>query len=175
MRFGFLKAGFRLAHDILDKVAVAMNAYFGLGRDIEDVSFRNVFVDTSKGQNSQGRPPLLPGISERIGKNHTLRALLRVAEDWEHGRFPGPITRQRNAATHRILPLAQERDFGGEGSSDQEGASRFENRTYLVLRIARAAVLYGMAAIRHAEAEEGGENATSIPEFEIGVSVPVRR
>lgn len=145
LHIGMRKAAFQLAHNVLDKVAYCLALYFDLKTDLKRVNFSNVWIE-SGAKNDSG-----PSLNETLGtaaqENNYLRALRDLADDWYQSRFPGPLKAHRNAATHRGLCIV---DSLVDLKVDSEAAAshhQFERRTFLMLRLAKSAVLYLMGAL----------------------------
>lgn len=140
----------RAALDVLDRVAVAANHYFGLGVDPTKVNFRQVW-------RSLEQPRLLLGrVAEEIaGGNYAMLALTSMADDlvgngWLEGR-----QRFRNVATHRFVVTHSERVGPSSWRPAKEIYHLYEpdldEELIAALQTARSSILYLHEAVRLSE------------------------
>lgn len=153
-----VRASYRIAYSLLDKVAFLINEYFELGRDLERVNFKNVWLDDGK----RSKP-----LDSRFATydNWPLRGLFWLSKeifDEQLKRTTNPDARElhdiRNHLEHKYLQvhegwaasvLAQRLAPGSLGLSIS--SDRFEAKATRVLKIARSALIYLPLAIRHEE------------------------
>ncbi len=151
-----VRTAFRLGYGLLDKIGYFINYYWGLGSDAHRVGFRSVwYVDAEAGQ---GLHPRFHGY-----ENWPLVGLFWLAKDLFDDHFQrvtNPEAREifilRNSLEHKYLQLHNEwgadRDAissGGFGLSI--GRLAFEVKALRVLKMARAALIYLVLAVRQEE------------------------
>lgn len=147
-----MRLAFRTAYGLLDKVAGFINAYFQLGQKPERVNLRNVWL-TKDGRS------IRPEFTEQ--PNWPLRGLYWLAFDivGEAPADPDAIApeaaeliRLRNALEHRCLVL-REFAVGQPGGRILESIEidAFRDRTYMMMRLARASIIYLSLAVGREE------------------------
>jgi LA2681-like HEPN len=151
-----LKASYRLAYSLFDKIAIFINDYFRLQRPVQDVSFRKIFYELPK---KKGAPRVLaPAFSGH--QNWPLRGLFALSKDIFDTDFKETATPDaqmlddlRNAAEHRFLSL---HDYlleeKSSGAHFKLTISAFEEKTLRIVKLARAALIYLSLAVRREEA-----------------------
>lgn len=176
-----MKAAFRIAYSLLDKVAYFLNDYLALGIPETRVSFRGLWYD------GQERARGLR-VDLRSSENAPLRGLFWIAKDLfakERGFVEAiePEARElaavRNHLEHKYLKLHL---FGppeppqGDDRSDFDALAHsldrgeFERKTLRLLQLGRTALLHLAMAV-HAEerSRAGGKDASRILTQEIDV------
>ncbi len=146
-----LRLAFRAAYGLLDKVAGFVNAYFQLGEKPERVNLRNVWLARD------GRS-IRPEFAEQ--PNWSLRGLYWLAFDIVGSEPTEPdaiapeaaeLNRLRNALEHRCLVL-REFDVGRpSGILETCTVDMFRARTFTMVRLARAALIYLSLAVGREE------------------------
>lgn len=146
-----LRLAFRAAYGLLDKVAGFINAYFQLGGKPERVNLRNVWLA------KDGRS-IRPEFAEQ--PNWSLRGLYWLAFDIVGSEPAEPdaiapeaveLNRLRNALEHRCLIL-REFDAGHpSGVLETCTVDTFRERTFTMIRLARASLIYLSLAVGREE------------------------
>lgn len=146
-----LRLAFRAAYGLLEKVAGFVNAYFKLGEKPERVNLRNVWLA------KDGRS-IRPEFAEQ--PNWSLRGLYWLAFDIVGSEPAEPdaiapeaaeLNRLRNALEHRCLIL-REFDAGNpSGVLETCTVDTFRARTFTMVRLARAALIYLSLAVGREE------------------------
>lgn len=135
IRSGFLKTSLRLSADLLDKCAVFLTGYLQLPHPEDQVTFGNVWYQKRK--HKQG---LLEEIKTRLTANQFLSALYDLQRDLFANSYPFPFKTLRNNSTHKRMVLSW------YGSLDEEiencGLEIFQEATFQLLRMAKAAIIY---------------------------------
>lgn len=148
-----LASAYKIALDILDKVAIAANHYFNFGESAENISFSNLWRSKN---NKTKEYTLKPSIYAVINsKAPALYGLVELADDF---RDPKGIRSHhkntRNLSTHRFIVL---HDFGSYPVPDQLTEighfvkSDFEKEVISALRVCRASIQLLAFAIRQNE------------------------
>jgi hypothetical protein len=159
----------RAALDLLDKIAVALNEYLGLGIDVDDVYFRTFWYE----------PKTTPvrwrtGLSAEVAAGNTaLVALSEIAADLSADVSNGETQKgflhehrkARNTSTHRFLVL---HDFALHGfrpspSIEHRDLAEFERASIETLRLVRAALLYFLEVISRRERRSPRNGRFAIP------------
>ena len=147
-----LRASFRSAYAVFDKVGLFLNDYFGLGIKPGKVTFRNVWFEISKRPKSEIR-------SKFEGhQNWLLRGLYFLSKDlfdrdFEEVAEPDAVklSQLRNRAEHRFLSFQR---FVTEQSTDTHqfiSIDEFEGKTLRLLKMARETLIYLSLAMHRAE------------------------
>lgn len=146
-----LRLAFRAAYGLLDKVAGFINAYFQLGEKPERVNLRNVWL-TKDGRSIRQEFAEQP--------NWSLRGLYWLAFDIVGSEPAEPdaiapeaaeLNRLRNALEHRCLIL-REFDAGRpSGVLETCTVDTFRERTFTMVRLARASLIYLSLAVGREE------------------------
>ena len=163
LRSGFLKSSLRLATDMFDKCAGFLNLYLELGHPEDKVIFSNVWYN--KRQYKKG---LHENIETLLKANHFLAALYDINKDLYSGTYPAPFRSIRNDATHKRLVLSWYGSLDETGSTIHD-LSDFQEHVRILLRMAKAAVIYLVAVVdveekrRKAERVTRGKNSGVIP------------
>ena len=149
----------RAALDILDRVAVCANEYFGLGSKPTEIYFQGFWRE--KGGTGDWRAPLQ---DELTAQNPGLIALGELAADLGEGGMLAAKHSLRNIGTHRFSVL---HDLGNSARSpspgvDHHNIEEFFTETVDTLQVVRSAILYLFDAIECREARQrtGGPRAT---------------
>ena len=146
---GILKASFRTAVDVLDKIGYLLSTYLKLEHKERRVYFNTVwYLDCDR---KKGEHPL---VAETKTKGRWLRVLHELQEDWFAERFPGPFQSLRHVGTHRGLILSTGDDVGqavpGARSVDEHRVDAL-----LMLRCVKAALVYLFLFIDEEEKRRG--------------------
>ena len=148
-----LRASFRIAYGLLDKVAGFINAYYKLGVEARRVDFRNIW-HVKKGVI---RPEFLNK------ENLHLRGLY-----WPEA---VELKRLRNLLEHRCL-VVREMDFGDPmGVVETTSLENFEQSTMHIVRLARVALMYLAFSLRKEESDrrKGNREDEIIPTMKLPV------
>lgn len=162
-----VKAAFRMAYSILDKVAFLLNAYVGLGVAPRDVSFRTIWFDNqdvSKGMLAAfHRRPNLP----MRGLYWVSRDMFEDRDGFKESAEPDAQQLQqiRNHIEHRYLKVHEEMwtgPYDNDPFRDKLAVSIYreelEAKALRMLKIARAALIYVVCAVNIEEqARPGGD------------------
>ena len=146
----------RTALDLLDKIAVTANHYFGLGLAPDEVSFGKLW--RGKPDKVTGVRPLTEKVEKPIrGGAHALYGLVELAEDY--GSITGILHAQknlRNTGTHRFVVL---HDLGEPARSRQapevehHHLEQFAQDVLRALRVARSAIqMLALSIAQHEQA-----------------------
>jgi hypothetical protein len=167
-----VKASFRVAYSLLDKVAFFLNHYLKLGIDDSKVHFKSFWY--VKQDRKLG---LLPTVEQR--SNWPLRGLFWIGKDLHDRYTPGfmdalepdaqALADIRNHLEHKYLKL-HEREWSGPPDRGDRTAkamadtlahsvyrSDFEAKTLRLLKMVRAALIY-LALVIHGEEKERAKN-----------------
>ncbi len=170
-----LRASFRSAYAIFDKVGLFLNDYFGLGIEPEKVTFRNVWFENSQSPKSEIR-------SKFEGyQNWPLRGLYFLSKDlfdrdFEEVADPDTVklSRLRNQAEHRFLSF---QSLLTEQSTDTHqfiSIDEFEDKALRLLKMARETLIYlSLAMHREEKLREQGNSDKGTLGIPI-VSRPIR-
>jgi LA2681-like HEPN len=163
-----LRASFRIAYGLLDKVGGFINAYYQLGMEPKRVDIRNVW-HTKEGD---VRP-------EFLGKpNLALRGLYWLAFDIigddpadQDSMAPqaSELKRLRNLLEHRSLVLRLMDGDKAMGVVETASLREFEEQAMQVVRLARAALMYLAFSMRKEESDRKPERKGVIPSMELPV------
>jgi hypothetical protein len=164
-----MRAAFRVAYSLFDKISYFTNHYLQLGHDPNRVSFRGVWYE------AKGKPPrpILASLASR--QNWPLRGLFWLSKDLFEDEFTAvtepdaqSLNELRNHLEHKYLQLHQEigefvlRAFG---QSVYEGD--FADTTLRLLKLVRASMIYLSLSVCHEEQarqkKSGPRKAPSMP------------
>ena len=139
----------RTVLDVLDRVAVCVNDYLGLGGKPNAIYFRTFWRE--HGGKGAWRPAIQ---AETLAGNPGLVALSDLASDLCEGGFLAPKHNLRNVSTHRFCVLHDEGDRPSRPSAaiNHYNMSAFLDQTIGSLQIVRSAILYLVDAIAWHEA-----------------------
>jgi hypothetical protein len=163
-----LRASFRIAFGLLDKVAGFINVYYELGMDPQRVDIRNVW-HTKKGD---VRPEFLDK------PNLALRGLYWLALDIigddpidQDSISPdaAELKRLRNLLEHRCLVLREMNVSDSMGAVETASLDDFECQAMQILRLARAALMYLTFSMRKEESKRRPTGDDFIPSMELPV------
>ncbi len=132
---GLLKNSLKSAYDLLDKCGGFINLYFQLQHNEEYVTLNNVWY-----QNLSHKKGLNQIIKKHLQNNQYLSALKDLNTDLFRGKFPANLKLWRNQTTHKRLTLSFY-DSSDE-YDDVINYDLFKERTYQVLRLAKASIIY---------------------------------
>jgi len=171
LRWETLKNTFRMLYSIFDKVAYFLNEYFSLERPQDRVSFRTMWFVTEKSKGNQGsKKKINPLLSM---SNKPLRALYMLSKDFgstdnEYLSSINPDARDlaetRNYIEHRhfriqLIESHRSTESARPGSYVfSVGELRMRNRTLILMRAAREALIYLSLSV-HAEEQRRSERA----------------
>lgn len=151
----------KLAADILDKIACAVNEWLSLHRNVTNVYFTNTFVYRGKRTRlPQWEKKILPEMNEG---NTGLLALADLAADVSFDGHLEPLRLIRHAGTHRFLVLHDIAvgDSRASAAVEHHLVRDFTKEAISTLRVVRAALLYLLQAIEVREARNpGGKNGS---------------
>jgi len=135
---GLLKSAFRGAYGVLDKVAVFLNEYYGIGLCERAVQFHSTYDRRCIwARGGVPRPEI------RQSENISLYALYDVFLDFDGGYY-ARLRDIRNALAHRTL-LVRESYVEAQGASETADALTLEEmvaETVGLLQLARSCVIY---------------------------------
>jgi hypothetical protein len=167
-----LKISFRLSYSILDKIAYLLNDYLKLGIKPSKVSFRtlwhsnpqnnslNTFFVTSDNWALRGLYWLSKDLYEKENNYHSV--LEPEAKE---------IALIRNFIEHKgFKVISNFKLFSVEYDEREEISytitrSDFENKTFNILKLARAAIMYLSFGISHEEKKKDYSNLAALPVF----------
>jgi hypothetical protein len=137
----------RSALDVLDRVAVAANHYFGIGLEPHDTHFR-------KAWRTPERPrELRPVVEDEIAAgNIAMCALAEMADDLSQNGWLEGRQRFRNLATHRFV-VAHVEGIDSQSTPEIEHVTvqQLDEEAVTALSVARSALLYLYGAIGNHE------------------------
>jgi LA2681-like HEPN len=179
VRLEKLKASYRAAYSLFDKIALFINDYFHLQRPVHEVSFRRIFYEKPK----KDAPRVLVAAFSRH-KNWPLRGLFALSKDifdLEFKQTAEPDAQMlddlRNAAEHRFLSLHEYLlEEKNAGAHFKVTISSFEEKTLRILKLVRAALIYLSLAVRQEELlrkKECSDDSNKLVATVVGV--PIRR
>ena len=147
-----LRASFRSAYAVFDKVGLFLSDYFGLGIEPGKVKFHNVWFENSKQQKSEVHSKF------KGHQNWLLRGLYFLSKDlfdkdFEEVAEPDAVklSQLRNRAEHRFLSL---QSFVTEQSTDTHhfiSIDEFEGKTLRLLKMVRETLIYLSLAMHREE------------------------
>jgi hypothetical protein len=163
-----LRASFRIAFGLLDKIAGFINAYYQVGMDPKRVDIRNIW-HTNKGE---VRPQFLDK------ENLALRGLYWLALDII-GDDPADqdsiapeaaeLKRLRNLLEHRCLVLREMDDDSPMGAVETTAREDFEEHAMHILSLARSAIMYLAFSMRKEELDRRPKKSEFIPGMELPI------
>lgn len=163
-----LKAGFRLAYSVLDKIGFFVNSYFRLGVEANLVSFRTIWYTDGK------KRVVRPEFSD--SKNLTLRGLFWLSKDLDARGHPElqesldpdahGLADLRNALEHRLVhvysaAVDRPEKAGPDGSVDISD-DELRAKAMKMLRKARASLTYLSLAVRVHQGRRADDRAHAI-------------
>lgn len=169
------RTAFRLAYGLLDKIGYFINHYWNLGSEAHRVGFRSVWYAES--EVARGLHPRFHGY-----ENWPLVGLFWLAKDLfdeQFQRVTNPDAREifilRNSLEHKYLQLHDEWGAGQDAiSSGAFGLSinryAFEVKALCVLKMARAALIYLVLAVRREEQLRRAANEEPLISMEMPLS-----
>ena len=167
-----LKAAFRSAYAIFDKIGLFLNDYYTIGLKPREVNFRNVWSEKPKGAKEHRLRPIFHG-----KENWSLRGLYFLSKDLFDEEFndaaepdAARLSDLRNRTEHRFLGLQQ---FGSDMTSGTDihsliSLNSFQENALRMLRMAREALIYLSLAMHQEEQirnEKNADEAKIIPSF----------
>jgi hypothetical protein len=163
-----LRASFRIAYGLLDKVAGFINAYYQLGMDPKRVDIRNVW-HTKKGD---VRPEFLDKPNLFLRGLYWL-ALDIIGDDPADQDSIAPeaaeLKRLRNLLEHRSLVLRQMDSDEPMGAAETASLQDFKEQAMQVVRLSRAALMYLAFSMRKEESDREPKRKGIIPSMELPV------
>ena len=155
-----LRAAFRSAYSIFDKIGLFLNDYFGIGLDPRKVTFRTIWFE-----NPNNPVSLRPVFKNN--RNWILRGLFFLSKDLFDGALKevaepdaANIARLRQQVEHRFLSF----QHFPEGTDTEThwilAADTFQDKTLRLLKMAREALIYLSLAMHLEETrrEEASKN-----------------
>lgn len=139
---GLLKSAFTEAYNILDKIAVFINDYYGLGLSIRYVYFTSIWQ--RGGKKKDGR---IEGgkIRDEVleSDNISLYALYDIFQDFNAGYYEHLKT-IRDASTHRTLVIYDPAVADSDKGSDKDSISydMMLRETTNLLKLAKSSIIY---------------------------------
>ena len=129
---GLLKSSFKEAYNILDKIAVFINVYYGLGLSEDRIYFTTIWEKEKKIRNE-----ILNS------KNFSLYALYDIYQDFKSCHYK-EIQNIRRALTHRKLVVFDSMFTDGHKKDNPNNISydTMLNKTIEVLQLSKAAIIY---------------------------------
>lgn len=164
-----LRAAFRSAYSIFDKIGLFLNDYFQIGMRPRQVNFRSVWTEQQNSAVCEIR------LMFKDQRNLPLRGLYALSKDLYDEAFAevaepdaADLAQLRHQAEHRFLSF-QEYEYG-EGTEIHRliPIDDFEKKALRLLKLAREALIYVSLAM-HAqealreEAQEGNEKVLGMP------------
>ena len=150
-----LRAAFRSAYSIFDKIGLFLNDYFQIGLRPGRVTFRRVWSETPK----RSDPDLRSTIWNR--PNWPLRGLYFLSRDLFDEHFEeasesdaADLALLRNQVEHRFLSLQRSSDGTSTDIHRLIAVADFENKALRLLRMAREALIYLSLAMYIEEASQ---------------------
>ncbi|HEX4029203.1 MAG TPA: LA2681 family HEPN domain-containing protein [Terracidiphilus sp.] len=168
MRVEKLRAAFRIAFSLLDKIAGFINAYYKLGMDAKRVDIRNIW-HTKKGDL---RPELLKK------ENIALRGLYWLALDIigdepadQDSIAPQAVELKhlRNLLEHRSLVVREMNAHDPMGVVETVKLADFEEHALYILKLARSALMYLAFSMRKEELDRSSKGDGFVP----GIELPI--
>lgn len=164
-----MRAAFRVAYSLFDKISYFTNHYLQLGHDPNRVSFRGVWYE------AKGKPPRPLLATFVTCKNWPLRGLFWLSKDLFEDEFTAAtepdaeaLNELRNHMEHKYLQLHQEigqlapRAFG-----ESVYRGDFADKTLRLLKLVRASLMYLSLSVcdeeRARQQKSGPRKAASMP------------
>lgn len=171
-----VKAGFRVAYSLLDKIAYFINIYFEFGLPYHKVNFKSIWSEKVKGSKNEFliRPEL------RNDKNWAVKALIWLSKELHEkdiyigdlSMFSRKIPTLRNHIEHKHLKIL-DMNVGSRHFKEPEGyammisRSDFEDTVMFLFKIVRDAIMYLSIAIKieeyYRKLERGEQLTPPIP------------
>lgn len=168
-----MRAAFRIAYSLFDKIGFFLNAYLRIGRQLHDVSFRSVWYERKR-----KKQDLLPRFAAR--ENWPLRGLFWLSKDIFEDAFQRvtdpdakDLAAIRNSLEHRYLQLhknpARSIVSEGEPGDDRDGLvyalsrDEFAAKTLRLLRLVRAALIYLSLTVHQEESATRNGGGLVVP------------
>ena len=166
-----LKAAFRSAYSLFDKIALFLNDYFQVGLAVGGVNFRRVWSEKSSG----GVSPVRPTFMGR--RNWLLRGLYFLSKDLFDEEFEEvaepdatELAGLRNQIEHRFLSLLHSEGGVSTDTHRLIPMGAFQRKTLRLLKMAREALIYLSLAMHREEVlrvedngDEPGSTGTLVP------------
>jgi tetratricopeptide (TPR) repeat protein len=158
---GLLKSAFTEAYNILDKIAVFINDYYGLGLPIRYVYFTSIWQKDGKkrdGRIEGGR------IRDEVleSDNISLYALYDIFQDFNSGYYEHLKT-VRDASTHRTLVVYDPAVAGSDKGNDKDsiGYDKMLSETISLLRLAKSSIIYLINCVNIEENTKQGSSQSA--------------
>ena len=139
-----LRAAFRSAYSIFDKVGLFLNDYFQIGLRPMDATFRRVWSQRPSRVSDYEIRPIFKG-----RRNWSLRGLYFLSKDLFDDGFEevsepdaSDLARLRNRAEHRFLSFQRSSCVERTDSYEVISLADFEGKTLRLLKLAREALIY---------------------------------
>ena len=155
-----LRAAFRSAYSIFDKIGLFLNDYFGIGLDPRRVAFRTIWFE-----NPNNPVSLRPVFKD--SRNWMLRGLFFLSKDLFDGALKevaepdaANLARLRQQVEHRFLSFQHFPEGEGTETHWILSADAFQDKTLRLLKMAREALIYLSLAMHREETlrEEASES-----------------
>ena len=147
-----LRAAFRSAYAMFDKVGLFLNDYFGLGIEPGRVTFRGIWFQNPRHETPEIRPEF------KSRHNWPLRGLYFLSKDLFDRDFQevaapdaGGLAQLRNQAEHRFLSFQRSVTEQGTDMHQLVSIDEFESNTLCLLKMAREALIYLSLAMHREE------------------------
>ena len=147
-----LRASFRSAYAIFDKVGLFLNDYFRIGIDPGKVKFRNVWFENPQRQTSEVHSKF------KGHQNWPLRGLYFLSKDLfdsDFGEVAEPdavkLSQLRNRVEHRFLSFQNSVTEQSTDTHQFISIDEFEGKALRLLKMAREALIYLSLAIHREE------------------------
>lgn len=176
LKYEKLKAAFRIAYSIFDKIAVFINEYFYLNKKSKNINFRNVWYRIQP--NVHGKVSSVLEDKFLKVKNPPLRGLFSLSKDIFDPNFQlvsepeaKYLNDLRNALEHRFLSIHHYDDKTPSTEihsriTDQD----FYEKTLRILKLVRAALIYlGLAMHIEESLRNQNENNKTIKLTKVGI------
>lgn len=170
-----VKSALRGAYSILDKIAVFVNAYFGLTQELHKVHFRTVWYENPKAKKKTLHPRLLSL------QNESLRGLFWISKDIFDSDdlvVLDPDARAldglRNFLEHRhvqVVDQGEDDDFAARLKTEFSVTvtrRSLERRTLRLLKIVRASIINLVCAVAAEEHQRSARRTDRAPAMPLG-------
>lgn len=167
-----LRAAFRSAYSIFDKIGLFLNDYFGIGLDPRRVTFHTIWFE--KPNNTATLRPVF-----KESRNWILRGLFFLSKDLFHETLKevaepdaANLARLRQQVEHRFLSFQHLPEGEGTETHWMLSADAFQDKTLRLLKMAREALIYLSLAMH---LEETRREEASKKEEMFRISLNARR
>lgn len=160
-----VKLSFRISYSILDKIAYLLNDYLHIGMALHKVSFRSIWQTKNKINSSFEN-----------SDNWALRGLYWLSKDLYEIEFKEviepdaqEISKIRNHIEHKYLKVVESKQLYETMFDTNNDISyaiergEFERKTFNLIKLVRAAIIYLSIAIDHEEKKKSKDEESSLP------------